>query len=815
MAPNNSIVIRPMTGAAAVLDRLTQPLYEAPETEIRGLDPAQWASPLQPIKPIGGPNAEPQAFQLWAGQNLIYTPRPDADLSAADLKAFASYPLARLCIENIKDIVCEAPWEIQLKSQPGETKAQAAKRAKGNEDLLKLNRFFEHPDREHFWDEWLRLVIEDLLVGDYVSILIRKTFGGQLVETPPIRGEMITRYVDANGWTPLAPDPAYAQLWWGIPRVDLSTDQLVYKPRNIVPRNTMASQLYGMSQTEQLAPEIEIGIQRLAFVLAYYTEGSVPGVVQVVPKGTPPDKIEEAMKWMNSELAGNLAKRRQWRLVQGFNEPGKADQIEFTKEALLSDPYDEKHMRTLAFGYGVSPQRLMKQMNRASSEQADDAAEVEGVRPILGYVRNLVNEIIQRRAGYTEFELKIAPQDEPDAQKQAETLTTYVKSSVLRPNEAREKLGEDPDPAPAANELGVVTGTGFVTLSQQQELHEAALETQAATAEAQRNPKPAVGAPQGDGKAGAAGESSGGAKKEPTSGDDTAKLMKGLLHVVRNHELRKTKKVQPHGVVKAKIHPGRLTTESIVAKHELERVAQNRLRRMGRIATRVLRKRVGIATKASADENAALQEILDELSAEWLALAEEARGPIEDASTSGAELGTLQLDITDDDLIAKVNAQASAWAADRAAELVGMKRTSNGDLVANPDAKWAITDTTRDKLREIIADVFEMEAPTLADIEQRIIDAGIFDDQRATMIARTEVARAQSQANLMSWRESGLVLKVSWQVSADHEIDDICDDNEDESPYELDSIPEHPAHPNCECVITLEQLKGEPDGSEE
>ena len=88
---------------------------------------------------------------------------------------------------------------------------------------------------------------------DAVTIVIRKTFKGDIVELPVIRGDSIVRYIDDNGFTPMAPQPAYAQLWWGIPLVNFSTDQLIYKPRNIVPRNTVSSQLYGMSPVEQLA----------------------------------------------------------------------------------------------------------------------------------------------------------------------------------------------------------------------------------------------------------------------------------------------------------------------------------------------------------------------------------------------------------------------------------------------------------------------------------------------------------------------------------------------------------------------------------
>src|SRR6266404_2653477 len=261
------LVIRPV----AQLVQGLRSLYQKPADTIRGIDQENWGSPFQPIKPLGPPGSEPRQFQTWSGQNLLFTPRADAEFSAADLKALATYPLARICIENVKDTVTRAPWEIQLRANPMESRKDVAQRAKDNkDDLIKLNRFFEYPDREHNWQDWLRPLLDDLLVIDAPSILIRKTYKGEIAELPTIRGEMITRYIDNNGFTPMPPDPAYAQNFWGMPWVDLTTDQLVYKPRSIVPRNTLASQLYGNSVTEQLAPEIQIGIKRMQFVLAYY-----------------------------------------------------------------------------------------------------------------------------------------------------------------------------------------------------------------------------------------------------------------------------------------------------------------------------------------------------------------------------------------------------------------------------------------------------------------------------------------------------------------------------------------------------------------
>ncbi len=71
---------------------------------------------------------------------------------------------------------------MQLKREPGESKKQLAARAKGNKDLLKVARFWECPDGENCWDDWVRPLVEDMLVIDAASILVRKTFSGELAE---------------------------------------------------------------------------------------------------------------------------------------------------------------------------------------------------------------------------------------------------------------------------------------------------------------------------------------------------------------------------------------------------------------------------------------------------------------------------------------------------------------------------------------------------------------------------------------------------------------------------------------------------------
>lgn len=277
-----------------------------------------------------------------------------------------------------------------------------------------------------------------------------------------------------------------------------------------------------------------------------------------------------------------------------------------------------------------------------------------------------------------------------------------------------------------------------------------------------------------------------------------------------------TIKASAHDTRKVIIHPGRMLPATVLAKHKLELALRKSFAFMRITAVRALRKRVGIVTKAGDDPDdasAAEQEILDAIASEWERLADAAVDSLSDSAVAGSDSGIMQLDITDEGLISRFNDTARRYAERRAAEMVGMRRDADGNLVENPDAEWAISDTTRDKLRSVIADVFVGKHPTLAEIEQAIEDAGIFDDKRATMIARTETANAQVNGNLFAWRESGLVDSVDWQLSAEHDdqLGCNCADNAADGPYDVDEVPDFPDHPNCMCALVLDRLVGESD----
>lgn len=953
-----------MLHAGRALSQYTQNLFQPPQEDIEGLTPDSWYSPLQPLVSFAPAGTEPRAYQYWAGQNLNFVPRFDAQYSAVDLQQLAAYPLARICIENVKDSVTRASWEIQPKPKPGETKKQTMLRGQDDANLIKLNAFFEYPDREHNWEEWLRRLLEDLLVIDAGTIMIRKTFNGDIVELPVLAGELITRYIDVNGMTPVPPSPAYCQNWWGMPLVNMTTDQLIYKPRNIVPRGSVSSYMYGCSPTEQAALEIQLGMKRLEFHLAYYGSGSVPGILQFVPRGTPRAKIEEAMLLMNSRLAGNLQARQQWQVAQGFAKDGEKENIFMTKEPLLADQvFDEKHIREIAFAYGTSPQRLMKTMNRASAEQSDNSADVEGTLPWVTWVKGVIDCIIQKKMGMPQYEMVINPFREPDPLKQAEKITMYVSKAGMTPNEGREELGLEPVNQPEADLLGVIGATGFTPLG---------LTTMAAGADGPPdkqgqytakeppdggNAGGGAGAggntPQAGGGAGKGGGAAGGGKAAGVKKKhqrlveariDPANLTPASHHSISElrahlHKIfeaqkkkglaaakkRKSRKIlkrsfhsvqfnlspadgeklhsipvqvsdlaekgrdyTPHVTVLFGLHP-EVTSAQVnkitkgVGKIEVTlgkieafpigkdgvpvvmRVHSERLNQLhadlqalphtdthpeykSHITIAYIKDAEAAAKYVAAghayegqtitlkqlvfsaldstqtelqkflrktqeeDAQNLSDDIYDALVDEWNSLPAAARAALTAASLSGVGQGMMQIEVIPTQLIQAANTIAEEYATERAAEMIGKKYDEDGFLVDNPKAEWVISDTTRDRIKQIVVDAFkeETEMPQIIErIQQALSDEsegnGIFSEARAEMIAETEVRRAQIMGNYHVWEESGQVKGATWHVSALNPCDE-CELNDHETRELGEAFPSGAFipgddHPNCRCIL--------------
>jgi len=382
-----------------------------------------WFGPqLPPQEQI--PQAEGRQFDYPAGFNLRLTPRETEPVNFATMRAMADgYDLMRLVIETRKDQLIRFKWKIKPKDDKVEP----------DERCAMLMEFFAQPDREHDWQDWLRILLEEMLVTDAPCLYPRMTRGGGVYGFELMDGTTIKRLIDEHGRTPMPPLPAYQQILKGIPAVDYTRDELIYRPRNM-----RVNKLYGFSPVEQVITTVNIALRRQASQLSYYTDGSTPDLIFSVPKEWNVDAIRTFKAYWDSMLSGNLAARRGTMFVPEGVTPVN------TKEAVLKDQYDEWLSRIICYAFSVSPQALLAMMNRATAETAQQTATEEGLFPLMTWVEGLINRCIWGYWGFTDLHFAWDIEDKVSPTDQATIDETYIRAKVKTPDEVRGKLGLDP-----------------------------------------------------------------------------------------------------------------------------------------------------------------------------------------------------------------------------------------------------------------------------------------------------------------------------------------------------------------------------------
>jgi hypothetical protein len=208
------------------------------------------------------------------------------------------------------------------------------------------------------------------------------------------------------------------------------------------------------------------------------------------------------------------------------------------------------------------------------------------------------------------------------------------------------------------------------------------------------------------------------------------------------------------------------------------------LAKTGKSVAKQLKTALGKLGKADSDDES--DGIVTDLDLGLLAGLSAIHPWLEDVAADRAGDELLSLGISGEtDFFSHANERAAAYAKQRAAELV-----------------TDIDDSTRDMLRSVIADGLEAGAMR-EDIIADIIALDIFSDDRATLIADTEVAMANGQGALAGYKEAkaaGVKLKKIWVCDSDP--CPICEENQDAGEIDVeDQFPSGDdseiAHPNC------------------
>lgn len=414
-----------------------------------------WFGPDQP-QPLSAPaGTPPRTTDYPVAYNVNIQPRNLETISFAQMRGLAdSFDLVRLCIETRKDQVSRMPWSFRAKRKANESRASYAQRNGGDARLQELSDFFNYPDREHTWQQWVRLLMEDLLVIDAGSLAPLAgpagelwSAGQKLYALEVVDGATIARKIDGMGRTPAPPDVAYQQVLKGLPAVNFTSEQLIYRPRNVRPHK-----FFGFSPVEQIILTINIGLRRQMHLLNYYTEGNVPEAIAQAPKEWSANQISEFQEWFDSALAGNSARRRRITFVP------QCGTMQFTRDPQLKDALDEWITRIVCYAFGLSPQQFISMMNKATAETSVDQAVAEGLVPVLSYLADTINLIVDRYFGYSDIEFVWEQDRTQNPLDQAKIDEIYVRNGVLSIDEIREDLGRQAIGAKNA----IITATGFV-----------------------------------------------------------------------------------------------------------------------------------------------------------------------------------------------------------------------------------------------------------------------------------------------------------------------------------------------------------------
>ena len=439
---------------------------------------ASWMGPNQPMAPIAPQGTLPRTMDYPFGSNLYFQPRQEQPGSPdfQQLRMLARYDIVRLCIETRKAQILEMPWQFRLKQEQGESKKQHAKRSDGDDRIEELNEFFKMPDHEHGFLDWMNMIVEEILVTDALSIWPVLGQDRKPISLRLIDGGTIKPLHDPQGWRPNPPNPAFQQIVKGSPAINMTAGlcmdcvkhgyhddprtqdkkgyclPLVYKPFN-----PTVDRFYGWSPTEQVLHTIMIGMNRMVSQMSLYTEGNIPEAVVSVPADWGLEQIKQFQAWFD-QLAGNVSVKSRVRFL-----PGESKFVQ-TKDPMIKDERDDWIARVCCYAYSVAPNALVKQMNRASSQQIQASAIEEGKLPTLGRISELINFLIHSFFGsdYKDIEHVYDTDQQSDPAVQAKIDDMKLRNGSKKLNEVREDEGDDPLPNGDRSMIYLPTGPIFL-----------------------------------------------------------------------------------------------------------------------------------------------------------------------------------------------------------------------------------------------------------------------------------------------------------------------------------------------------------------
>lgn len=397
-------------------------------------------SPVSPRLPEGEP---PRAFQYTPGVNMQMVPRSTELIPFQMLRNLSEYSLVRIVIERIKESIKAHEWDIVADDE--NLNEQYA------EDIATVKELFELPDRRQTWDTWIGQLLEDLLVIDAPAIYARRTYDGRIWGLELVDGSTIKVLVDDRGYQPMPPAPAYQQYLYGTPSVNLTADELIYRPRNVRPGH-----FYGFSPVEQILMIINMGMRREFYNLAQFTDGNIPAAFLKMPEDWSPQQIKQYMEYVNAVLSGDPQARSKFFPIPGGT--GGVDKFRDDEIFGLHNTFDEWIARIICYAFGMSPTTFIKMTNRSVSEEMGDVEAEQGFASVKLWVSSNINWIIDHVIQMPHLRFIYVTDRARLKSKVMEANVKNVACGIKQLDEVRRDNGD----APLGLPPGIVGPSGFI-----------------------------------------------------------------------------------------------------------------------------------------------------------------------------------------------------------------------------------------------------------------------------------------------------------------------------------------------------------------
>jgi hypothetical protein len=403
-------------------------------------------SPGLPVPPF-----DPQpvrALDFESGANTIYTPRAGTAFSFPELRAFANVEPVRLAIETAKDQLEALDWVIKPRDARHVSPADADR-------VAQATALFRYPDGCQPFATWLRTLLEDLLVLDAPAVEKRYDRAGRLVGLDVVPGDTLKLLVDETGRRPRPPLPAFQQVIKGVVWAELTSDDLIYAPRNPRPNH-----LYGMSPVEQIVVTLNTVLRRQTAQLGYFTEGNIPSGILNVPSSWGPDAIRTMQDAWDARLSGDPTgkSKLQWVPAETRYQP--------FKDSPLKDDFDEWLVRIVCYAFSLPATPFIKQMNRSTAESDETRAIEEGASPRMLWWKRIADGVLARDLGWPDLEWSWSDALDLDPMVQAQIDDINIKNGSATVDEVRNRRGLPPLPLQAAAQPTAAAGQTTIQASQ-------------------------------------------------------------------------------------------------------------------------------------------------------------------------------------------------------------------------------------------------------------------------------------------------------------------------------------------------------------